>query len=107
MDNGIDLFTFINKIGGASFATLLIVILWGSWRGIWVWGKDKTAAETALQDRIKRTEEDRDWWRGIAVKATGIAEVQGRVLRVTVASRDDETTQAVDGANKRLLHGGG
>jgi hypothetical protein len=102
----IDVFTFINKIGGASFATLLVVILWGSWRDIWCWGKDKRAAETSLLERIKRTEEDRDWWRGIALKATGIAEVQGRVLRVTVGGVDD-SANVVDGANKRLLPGGG
>lgn len=101
-----DMFTFINRIGGASFATLLVVILWGSWRGIWVWGKDKTASETALLERCKRTEEDRDWWRGVALKATGIAEIQGRVLRVTVG-REDDSAAAVDGANKRLLPGGG
>jgi hypothetical protein len=47
----IDVFTFINKIGGASFATLLVVILWGSWRDIWCWGKDKRAAETSLLER--------------------------------------------------------
>lgn len=106
MDNGIDLFTFINKIGGASFATLLIVILWGSWRGIWVWGKDKVAAEASLLERIKRAEDEAVWWKGIALKATGIAEVQGRVLRVTVGTKD-ESVDAVDGANRKLLRDGG
>lgn len=101
-----DLFTFLNKIGGASFATLLVIILWGSWRGIWVWGKDKTASETALLERVKRTENDRDWWRDIALRTTGIAEIQGRVLRTTVG-RADDSAATVDGVNKRLLHGDG
>lgn len=101
-----DMFTFINKLGGASFATLLVIILWGSWREVWCWVKDKRASEAALLDRVKRTEEDRDWWRGIALKATGIAEVQGRVLRVTVGGGDGSAT-AVDDANRKLLGGGG
>lgn len=77
-----ELFTLINKVGGVSFATLLLIILWGSWRGVWVWGKDKIAAEALLLERIKRADEVADFWRGIAMKATGIAEIQGRVLRV-------------------------
>ena len=32
--------SMVGKLGGASFATLLAVILWGSWKNVWVWSRD-------------------------------------------------------------------
>lgn len=51
------------KISGAGLATLLGLILFGSWKQIWVWGF-----------QLKAVERDRDFWRASALKGTGLAE---------------------------------
>jgi hypothetical protein len=86
--------TLVNKLGGVSFATLLMVILWGSWKGIWRWGKDFDALEIRLRTERAVILDDRDWWRNIAVRATGLAETQGQLLKVT---------SHVDEINRELL----
>lgn len=44
-------------------ATLLALILFGSYRGIWVWGRDLREAKQA-----------RDRWESMALRAVGLAE---------------------------------
>ncbi len=79
-----EILSLVNKLGGVSFATLLAVILWGSWKRIWVWGKDCDREIAAI--RARHAEEKAEWkegltfWRDIGVRATGLAETQGHIL---------------------------
>lgn len=51
------------KLGGVGFGALLVVILYGSYKGVWVWGRQLTAMEAS-----------RDFWQSAALKSLGIAE---------------------------------
>ena len=88
-----------NKLSGVSFATLLTLILYGSWKRIWVWGRDLSDAEERFRNDLKRMESEREWWQGIAVKATGIAELQGHVLR----AKEQKEQATIDTINQQLL----
>lgn len=94
-----ELFTLANKLGGLSFATLLVLILYGSWRDIWRWGKDYRALQaekdemeadyerrladidTAYSARIARMENSIDKWQNVAMIATGVSETVTRELQ--------------------------
>lgn len=95
-----EILVIINKLGGVSFATLLAIILWGNWKHIWVWGKDVDKAIAEMEARhAKEKEEWReglDFWRSVGIRATGLAEMQGQILKVKETGRMDEL-------NKRLL----
>lgn len=92
----------LNKLASASFGVLVALILYGSWKGIWVWGRHLAEADARYKADLRRVQEEVDWWRSLAVKATGIAEVQGHVLRV----KENKELAKVDDANKRFLDGG-
>lgn len=89
-----EILALANKLGGVSFATLLLFILYGSWKHIWLWGKDVEAAIAKEEARVIREKqaiyEDRDFWRNIAIRATGLAEVQGQILRVKETGKLDD-----------------
>lgn len=92
-----DILTLANKLGGVSFATLLLVILYGSWRHVWVWGRDVAALEAKHEAEKRVLTDDRDWWRNLAVRATGIAETQGQLLRTRGGAPE------VSDRNRRLV----
>ena len=58
----IETLELVNKLSGVSFATLLAIILWGSYRDIWTWSRDRDALKT-----------DRDEWKALAMTNLGIA----------------------------------
>jgi hypothetical protein len=60
--------TLYESLSHIGFPGLLLAILYGSYRGWWVWGKDNREALTNL-----RTE--RDEWKTIALRGTLAAEV--------------------------------
>lgn len=68
-----------SKLGGAGFGALLLLILWGSWKNIWVWGRDVDRVTERYERLLAKSQEEAEWWRSIALKATGIAETQSRV----------------------------
>lgn len=86
-----DIILIVNKLGGVSFATLLALILWGGFKRIWVWGRDVEAMELRHANEKKAIYDDRDFWRNIAIRATGLAEVQGQILRVKETGTVDDT----------------
>lgn len=94
-----ELLTLANKLGGVSFATLLLLILYGSWKHVWMWGRDVDALERRHQADMKSITDDRDWWRNVATRATGIAETQGQLLRV----KETKTNREIDDLNRRLI----
>ncbi len=82
-----EILALVNKLGGVSFATLLAVILWGNWKGIWGWGKDYDREMAAML--LRHVNEKAEWqeglnfWRDIAIRATGLAQTQGQILKET------------------------
>lgn len=95
-----------NLLGGASFATLLVVVLVGNKLRIWRWGQDfvelearhaaerseiaeRAAAELAIAN------EQITFWRDIALRNTGILETQTEQL-MHVATQ-------VGAVNRKLL----
>jgi hypothetical protein len=59
----VDIVELANKLGGASFATLLVAILIGSYKQIWVWGY-----------QLQRAEQDGKEWKAMAMQGIGMAE---------------------------------
>ena len=51
------------KLSSVTLSTLLIGILYGSYKGIWVWGS-----------QLRRCEEELAQWKGIAMQSIGLAE---------------------------------
>jgi hypothetical protein len=88
-----DVMLIANKLGGVSFATLLLMILYGSKVRIWRWGSDFTDQAAQAEADKKALRDDRDWWRSIAVRATGLAEAQGEhLLRVTSGGQSSSSS---------------
>jgi hypothetical protein len=98
-----------NLLGGASFATLLVIVLVGNKLRIWRWGEDvrelearHTAEKGELEERYEAEKamvvEQLNFWRDIALRNTGLLETQAdRLLQVA--------TQ-VGAVNRHLLGGG-
>ena len=93
-----DIILIINKLGGASFATLLALILWGGFKRVWVWGREVDAIELRNANEKKELKEAVAFWQNIAVRVTGLAETQVQILRVKEKDNAGED-------NKRNLMG--
>ena len=50
-----------NKLSGVSLASLLALILFGSWRDVWTWSRDRDAFKL-----------DRDKWQALAMQNLGL-----------------------------------
>lgn len=77
------------------------LVLWGSWKKVWTWSRDIDALRdhydvhvAELIDRYEKLlvkeQEEKEWWRSIAMRATGIAEVQGAATAVLVKKTDEK-----------------
>lgn len=69
-DMDTDILTLIDKLSGAGLATLLIVILYGGFKRLWVWGY-----------QLEEMRIDRDRWQQLALKGTALSE---RTLNLVV-----------------------
>jgi len=58
----------LTRLSAAGFGTLMAAILYGGYKGVWVWGKD-----------YRKLEEERDRWMHIALRNTLIAEKSTQV----------------------------
>lgn len=61
------------KLSGLGFGTLLALILYGSYKGIWVWGRQLTRAE----DDVKE-------WKSMALTAAGLAETTVSIAKTRI-----------------------
>ncbi len=86
-----DALAIVNKLGGASFATLLLLILWGSWKEVWTWTREITKLIERYEMLLARERDEKEWWRNIAMRATGIAEMQG-VATAALAKKTSEAS---------------
>lgn len=60
------------KLSGASLAAILIGVLVGSYRGVWVWGF-----------QLKKCEEEGAQWKAMALQAAGLAETSIGIVKRT------------------------
>ena len=58
----VEILEIVNKLSGVSFASLLAIVLYASWRDWWCWSRDRNAMQ-----------KDRDEWQAIALTNLGIA----------------------------------
>lgn len=63
----------IQKISGVSFGVLLALILYGSYKGIWVWGRQLQKSETEAAE-----------WKAMALRAAGLAETSVSIAKTSV-----------------------
>lgn len=57
-----ELVAVANKLSSLGFSTLVILILYGNYKGVWVWGT-----------QLKRAEERGDKWQTLALQLAGLA----------------------------------
>lgn len=79
----IDAFALAQKLGGVSFATLLVFILIGSYYRIWVWGSVVTELRADFEQRILKYEASSERWQAMALRATGLAETSVDIAKKT------------------------
>lgn len=79
-----------NKLGGASFATLLLLILWASWKNLWTWSRDVDKVTARYEELLTKERDEKEWWRTIAMRATGIAEMQGSVASALATKKSSD-----------------
>lgn len=84
-----ELLALVSKLGEKGFFQEALrgliyasaIILFGSWKEIWTWKRDvvrELATLTARYEALLHQErEEKEWWRAVAMRATGIAELQG------------------------------
>lgn len=83
-------FTLLNKLSGVGFGTLLAIIIYGSWKNVWVWSRDVDKLTANYEKLLAKAEEQSKWWQDVAVRATGIAEMQGNVARELAKKTTDD-----------------
>ncbi len=69
-----EVLTLAQQLSGVSLATLLIIILFSSYRGWWVWGKQLTELKADYELRLTKYEASNAKWEQMAMRATGLAE---------------------------------
>lgn len=69
-----EILVLANKLGGASFATLLLLILWGSWKEIWVWGRAVTRLTERYETLLSKQVQETEFWRTVALRVTGVTD---------------------------------
>lgn len=69
-----DIISFAQKLSGIGWGAMLFVILYGSYKGIWVWGQDVQKRVDDYEKRLCRSEESSTRWQDIAMRATGLGE---------------------------------
>ncbi len=61
------------KLGSVGFPTLLVAILYGSYRGVWCWGYQLREAKDASER-----------WQAMALRAAGLAETSLTITKTRV-----------------------
>ncbi len=61
-------------LSGVGFGTLLVLILFGSYKGYWVWGRQLIEQKADDERRLAIALSEKAKWESIAMKALGLAE---------------------------------
>jgi hypothetical protein len=68
----VEVLEIAQKLGGVSFATLLVAIIYGSYKGVWCWGY-----------QLREAKEQGDRWQAMALRAAGLAETSLTITKQT------------------------
>ncbi len=69
-----ELVDLAGKLSGAGLATVLILILIGGWKGLWVFGWVQMRERTMLEQQRDQLFKERDEWKTLALRATATAD---------------------------------
>ena len=69
-----ELLDLAQKLSGLGFGTFLFLVLYGSYKGLWVWGW-----------QLKQCEADVAEWKAMALQATGLAEKTTSIAKSRVS----------------------
>ena len=69
-----DLVSLAKELSSVGFPTLMVAILYGSYRGWWVWGRTLLEMRDDYIQRLSKAEQAGDRWQAMALRATGLAE---------------------------------
>ena len=61
-------------LGGVGFPTLLVLIIFGSFKEYWVWGRQLIELRADYERRLSSAVSEKIKWESIAMKALGLAE---------------------------------
>lgn len=94
-----ELIAVLSKLGASGFIPEILraivitsaAILYGSYKEIWVWNRDVKKLTERYEALLAKERDEKEWWRTLAMRATGIAEMQG-----TVATALAKKTSAVE-----------
>lgn len=64
---GADVIQWLEKLSGAGFGTLVGLILFGNFMGIWVWGKWHRERIAAADAQIAKIEAEKNEWKDMAL----------------------------------------
>lgn len=71
----------LQKLGGASFATLAGLILIGSYFDIWRWSRQAKKTEDDLLVRLSKAEADAVEWKQLALQLSGVAKTTTEIAK--------------------------
>ncbi len=69
-----ELVDLAGKLSGAGLATVLILILIGGWKGLWVFGWVQMRERAMLEQQRDQLFKERDEWKTLALRATATAD---------------------------------
>ena len=69
-----ELVDLAGKLSGAGLATVLILILIGGWKGLWVFGWVQMRERAMLEQQRDHLFKEREEWKTLALRATATAD---------------------------------
>lgn len=69
-----EILDFAQKLSTVGLSTLLVLILYGGYKGIWVWGH-----------QYQKCDADREQWKSMALHAAGLAETTASIAKTRIA----------------------
>ncbi len=69
-----ELVDLAGKLSGAGLATILILILIGGWKGLWVFGWVQMRERAMLEQQRDQLFKEREEWKTLALRATATAD---------------------------------
>jgi hypothetical protein len=66
------LMTLAETTKNLTIAAVLVIIIWGGYKGVWVWGWSHKERVRELLNRVAELETDRDEWKNLAISNMGL-----------------------------------
>ena len=81
-----EILSLASKLGHVGFPTLLIVILYASWKGEYLWKREVATREAVWLARWEEQQRAAEEWKGIALQAHGLAQLGLAVVQDKIIS---------------------